>query len=63
MNEARTLLDKIWEAHTVATLGTWARRCCTSTRISCTKWHLPQAFEALHLAGRGVWRPDRTGDG
>ncbi len=51
---ARTLLDKIWEAHEVA------------TGLLYVDLHLvhevtsPQAFEGLRLAGRGVRRPDRT---
>jgi 3-isopropylmalate/(R)-2-methylmalate dehydratase large subunit len=51
---ASTLLDKIWEAHEVA------------TGLLYVDLHLvhevtsPQAFEGLRLAGRGVRRPDRT---
>ncbi len=51
---AKTLLDKIWEAHEVA------------EGILFIDLHLvhevtsPQAFDALRLAGRTVRRPDRT---
>jgi 3-isopropylmalate/(R)-2-methylmalate dehydratase large subunit len=50
----KTLFEKIWEAHEVA------------TGLLYVDLHLvhevtsPQAFEALRLAGRGVRRPDRT---
>jgi 3-isopropylmalate/(R)-2-methylmalate dehydratase large subunit len=51
---ARTLLDKIWDAHEVA------------EGLLYIDLHLvhevtsPQAFESLRLAGRRVRRPDRT---
>jgi 3-isopropylmalate/(R)-2-methylmalate dehydratase large subunit len=51
---ARTLFDKIWEAHEVA------------DGLLYIDLHLvhevtsPQAFDGLRLAGRGVRRPDRT---
>jgi 3-isopropylmalate/(R)-2-methylmalate dehydratase large subunit len=51
---ARTLFDKIWEAHEVA------------PGLLYVDLHLvhevtsPQAFEGLRLAGRSVRRPDRT---
>ncbi|MGD0198138.1 MAG: 3-isopropylmalate dehydratase large subunit [Solirubrobacteraceae bacterium] len=51
---ARTMLDKIWEAHEVA------------PGLLYIDLHLvhevtsPQAFESLRLAGRKVRRPDRT---
>jgi 3-isopropylmalate/(R)-2-methylmalate dehydratase large subunit len=51
---ARTLFDKIWEAHEVA------------EGLIYVDLHLvhevtsPQAFEGLRLAGRGVRRPDKT---
>jgi 3-isopropylmalate/(R)-2-methylmalate dehydratase large subunit len=50
----KTLFEKIWEAHKVA------------TGLLYVDLHLvhevtsPQAFEALRLEGRGVRRPDRT---
>ena len=59
MPEPRTLLDKIWDAHTVATLD-------TGETLLYVDLHLlhevtsPQAFEGLRQAGRGVRRPDRT---
>ncbi|MEW6323170.1 MAG: 3-isopropylmalate dehydratase large subunit [Acidobacteriota bacterium] len=55
----RTLLDKIWDAHTVATLE-------TGETLLYIDLHLvhevtsPQAFEGLTRAGRTVRRPDRT---
>src|SRR5437763_2146795 len=51
---AKTLFDKIWEAHEVA------------PGLLYIDLHLvhevtsPQAFDGLRLAGRGVRRPDRT---
>jgi 3-isopropylmalate/(R)-2-methylmalate dehydratase large subunit len=51
---ARTLLDKIWDAHEVV------------PGLLYVDLHLvhevtsPQAFEGLRLSGRGVRRPDRT---
>ncbi len=53
----KTLFDKIWEAHEVATGG---------SALLYIDLHLvhevtsPQAFDGLRLAGRGVRRPDRT---
>src|ERR1700676_4402852 len=50
----KTLFEKIWEAHEVA------------TGLLYVDLHLvhevtsPQAFDGLRLAGRGVRRPDRT---
>jgi 3-isopropylmalate/(R)-2-methylmalate dehydratase large subunit len=51
---AKTMLDKVWEAHEVA------------EGLLYVDLHLvhevtsPQAFESLRLAGRAVRRPDRT---
>ena len=51
---AKTLFDKIWDAHQVA------------EGLLYVDLHLvhevtsPQAFECLRLAGRRVRRPDRT---
>ncbi len=55
---ARTLYDKIWDAHLVAEDGGEA--------VLYVDLHLihevttPQAFAGLRSAGRGVRRPDRT---
>src|SRR5688572_4139280 len=54
MSPAKTLFDKIWEAHEVA------------DGLLYVDLHLvhevtsPQAFEGLRLTGRTVRRPDRT---
>src|ERR1700759_2771701 len=59
MASARTLLEKIWDAHPVA-------RPDGRSPILYIDLHLvhevtsPQAFEGLRLAGRRVRRPDRT---
>jgi 3-isopropylmalate/(R)-2-methylmalate dehydratase large subunit len=59
MDAPRTLLDKIWDAHTVAVLD-------AGETLLYVDLHLlhevtsPQAFEGLRLAGRSVRRPDRT---
>ena len=56
---ARTLLDKLWDAHVVDTLG-------GGRDLLYIDLHLihevttPQAFEGLRLAGRQVRRPDLT---
>lgn len=55
----RTLFDKIWENHLVATQE-------DGTCLIYIDLHLvhevtsPQAFEGLRLAGRGLRRPDKT---
>ena len=55
----RTLLDRLWDAHTVAHLD-------DEQTLIYIDLHLvhevtsPQAFSALHAAGRAVRRPDRT---
>jgi 3-isopropylmalate/(R)-2-methylmalate dehydratase large subunit len=59
MTPARTLFDKIWDAHVVDTLP-------DGTAILYIDRHLvhevtsPQAFEGLRAAGRPVRRPDST---
>ena len=56
---ARTLFDKIWDAHVVDRLG-------DGTCVLYIDRHIvhevtsPQAFEGLRLAGRKVRRPDAT---
>jgi 3-isopropylmalate/(R)-2-methylmalate dehydratase large subunit len=51
---AKTLLDKIWEAHDVAPGLLWIDLHLVHEVTS------PQAFDGLRLAGRRVRRPDRT---
>lgn len=59
MNGARTLYDKIWDAHVVAAQG-------AESALLYVDLHLvnevtsPQAFEGLRLAGRRVHRPLQT---
>ena len=59
MTQARTLYEKIWDAHVVATRE-------DGTALIFIDRHLvhevtsPQAFEALRVAGRPVRRPDLT---
>jgi 3-isopropylmalate/(R)-2-methylmalate dehydratase large subunit len=45
----RTLLDRIWDAHVVARLP--------GADLLYVDLHSPQAFAALHAAGRVVRRP------
>ena len=58
-NKARTLYEKIWDAHVVETRE-------DGTALIYIDRHLvhevtsPQAFEGLRLAGRTVRRPDLT---
>jgi 3-isopropylmalate/(R)-2-methylmalate dehydratase large subunit len=51
---AKTLFDKIWEAHEVAEALVYVDLHLVHEVTS------PQAFESLRLAGRKVRRPDRT---
>src|ERR687898_1171171 len=51
---AKTLFDKIWEAHEVADALLYIDLHLVHEVTS------PQAFESLRLAGRQVRRPDRT---
>jgi 3-isopropylmalate/(R)-2-methylmalate dehydratase large subunit len=51
---ARTLFDKIWDAHAVAEALLYVDLHLVHEVTS------PQAFESLRLAGRKVRRPDRT---
>ena len=51
---ARTMLDKIWDAHEVAPGLIYIDLHMVHEVTS------PQAFESLRLAGRTVRRPDRT---
>src|SRR3954462_15260839 len=51
---ARSLFDKIWDAHEVAESLLYVDLHLVHEVTS------PQAFESLRLAGRPVRRPDRT---
>ena len=51
---AKTMFDKIWEAHEVAPGLIYIDLHMVHEVTS------PQAFESLRLAGRNVRRPDRT---
>ncbi|WP_068310813.1 3-isopropylmalate dehydratase large subunit [Polycladidibacter hongkongensis] len=59
MSQAKTLYDKIWDAHVVATQE-------DGTNLLYIDRHLvhevtsPQAFEGLRMAGRQVRHPERT---
>ena len=54
---AKTLFDKIWEAHEVAGAGSGLLYIDLHLVHEVTS---PQAFDGLRLAGRSVRRPDRT---
>jgi 3-isopropylmalate/(R)-2-methylmalate dehydratase large subunit len=61
----RTLFEKVWDAHVVATrdLGTGAGGGATLLYVDLHLVHevtSPQAFEGLRLAGRRVRRPELT---
>jgi len=56
---ARTLLDKVWDAHVVRVLDD-GRSLIYIDRHLVHEVTSPQAFEGLRLAGRPVRRPDLT---
>ena len=56
---ARTLLDKVWDAHTVRTLPSGQTQLFIGLHL-IHEVTTPQAFDGLKLAGRGVRRPDLT---
>src|SRR5881409_3243657 len=56
---ARTLLDKVWEAHTVRTLPTGQTQLFIGLHL-IHEVTTPQAFDALRQRGWKVARPDRT---
>ncbi len=58
-SDARTLLDKIWDAHVVCDLDD-GRSLIYVDRHLVHEVTSPQAFEGLRLAGRPVRRPDLT---
>jgi 3-isopropylmalate/(R)-2-methylmalate dehydratase large subunit len=57
---ARTLYRRIVDAHTVRTLGDKGQIVLYVDRQVLNEYTSPQAFAALHAAGRGVWRPKAT---
>ncbi len=57
--KARTLLDKVWDAHVVRELED-GRTLLYIDRHLVHEVTSPQAFEGLRLAGRKVRRPDLT---
>ena len=56
---ARTLFDKVWDAHVVRTLDD-GRTLIYIDRHLVHEVTSPQAFEGLRLSGRAVRRPDLT---
>jgi 3-isopropylmalate/(R)-2-methylmalate dehydratase large subunit len=58
MTGARTLYDKIVDAHTVRTLDDAGRVLLYIDRTILNEYTSPQAFSGLRAARRAVWRPD-----
>jgi 3-isopropylmalate/(R)-2-methylmalate dehydratase large subunit len=56
----RTLYRRIVDAHTVRALGDAGQILLYVDRQVLNEYTSPQAFAALHAAGRGVWRPAAT---
>jgi 3-isopropylmalate/(R)-2-methylmalate dehydratase large subunit len=56
----RTLYRRIVDAHTVRPLGDGGQILLYVDRQVLNEYTSPQAFAALHAAGRGVWRPAAT---
>jgi 3-isopropylmalate/(R)-2-methylmalate dehydratase large subunit len=57
---ARTLYRRIVDAHTVRSLGDKGQVLLYVDRQVLNEYTSPQAFAALHAAGRDVWRPKST---
>jgi 3-isopropylmalate/(R)-2-methylmalate dehydratase large subunit len=57
---ARTLYRRIVDAHTVCKLGDEGQVLLYVDRQVLNEYTSPQAFAALHAAGRSVWRPAAT---
>ncbi|MEJ8840238.1 3-isopropylmalate dehydratase large subunit [Ramlibacter sp. AN1133] len=57
---ARTLYRRIVDAHTVRALGDGSQVLLYVDRQVLNEYTSPQAFAALHAAGRTVWRPAAT---
>jgi len=60
MSAPRTLYRRIVDAHTVRSLGEAGQILLYVDRQVLNEYTSPQAFAALHAAGRGVWRPQAT---
>jgi 3-isopropylmalate/(R)-2-methylmalate dehydratase large subunit len=56
----RTLYQRIVDAHTVRALGEAGQVLLYVDRQVLNEYTSPQAFSALHAAGRTVWRPAST---
>ena len=56
----RTLYRRIIDAHTVRSLGDKGQVLLYVDRQVLNEYTSPQAFAALHAAGRSVWRPAAT---
>ena len=56
----RTLYQRIVDAHTVKPLAAPGKVLLYVDRQILNEYTSPQAFAALHAAGRPVWRPDAT---
>lgn len=60
MNTRRTLYQRIVDAHTVRHFGEGGQVLLYVDRQVLNEYTSPQAFAALHAAGRSVWRPAAT---
>jgi 3-isopropylmalate/(R)-2-methylmalate dehydratase large subunit len=60
MAQARTLYRRIVDEHTVRPLGKQGQVLLYVDRQVLNEYTSPQAFAALHAAGRTVWRPAST---
>lgn len=58
--KARTLYRRIVDEHTVKSLGSDGKVLLYVDRQILNEYTSPQAFAALHAAGRKVWRPGAT---
>src|SRR5438045_2215927 len=59
MAQPRTLFDKIWDNHVIASQGEGTYLIYIDLHL-CHEVTTPQAFEGLKAAGRKVRRPDAT---
>ena len=60
MKPPRTLYQRIVDDHTVRKLGDGGQILLYVDRQILNEYTSPQAFAALHAAGRSVWRPSAT---
>ena len=60
MSAPRTLYQRIVDTHTVRTLDNPGQVLLYVDRQVLNEYTSPQAFSALHAAGRPVWRPSST---